>query len=291
MKHFCINLLLLALASITCVSCGGGSSISDYSVLPVKVGEKWGYVTTSGEYVVNPSLNDADYFSDGLARVKQSGKVGFINQKGKFVIPCQYIDGTAFSDGKAFVTIPERCPVCIDKNGKELFQIDSVEYVYALSEGYATIVTSDYLYGFINSKGEKVIKPQYAAARGFSEGLAAVKSVDKWGFINVKGDYVIEPQYSEVGDFKEGLAFVLSNGQYGYIDKKGKLVINPQFDKAKDFSEGLACVSTGESYGFINNKGSYAINPQFDAAESFSEGLALFHQGSWGYVNPKGKSL
>lgn len=280
----------LITAAIIALSCGSGNSGRlDYSIIPVKIGEKWGYVTTNGEYVVNPSLNEADYFSDGLARVSQQGKVGYINQRGKFVIPCEYLGGTEFNEGKAFVIIPEMYPTCINKSGKKLFQVDSVEYVHAFSDGFAMIVTSAYLYGFINDKGEKVIKPQYANARDFSEGLAAVKDVDKWGFINGKGDVVIEPQYSFVGDFKEGLAFVLVNGQYGYIDKKGKMVINPQFDRAANFSEGLACVETGGNYGFINNKGSYAINPQFEEAESFSGGLALFKQGSYGYIDTKGK--
>lgn len=289
MCTFNYKILFLIAATFITFSCGSNSGGSDYSVLPVRIGEKWGYVTTKGEYVVNPSLNEADYFSDGLARVKQQGKVGYINQKGKYVIPCEYIGGTQFNDGKAFVTFQEMYPTCINKKGKKLFQVDSVEYVRAFSDGFAMIVTSTYLYGFINDKGKKVIKPQYAEAHDFSEGLAAIKSVNKWGFINGKGDVVIEPQYSDVGDFKEGLAFVQVDGQYGYIDKKGKMVINPQFDGAANFSEGLACVKTGGSYGFINDKGSYAINPQFEEAESFRGGLALIKQGSCGYINTKGK--
>ncbi len=279
----------LSIATLVLLSCGSNNGGTDYSVYPVKIGGKWGYVSTKGEYIVNPSLNAADHFSDGLARVELQGKVGYINQKGKFVIPCEYLGGTSFKNGKAFVTSPEMYPACINKKGKKLFQVDSVEYVRTFSEGFAMIVTSARLYGFINEKGKKVVPPQYASAHEFSEGLAAVKSGDKWGFINSKGDIVIEPQYTAVGDFKEGLAFVQVNGQYGYIDRKGQMIINPQFDKAANFSEGLASVMTGGSYGFINKKGNYAINPQFGNAEPFSGGLALFQQGYYGFINSNGK--
>lgn len=289
MFTFTKKALYLSITTLILLSCGSNNGSTDYSVYPVQIGNKWGYVTTKGEYVVNPFLNNADCFSDGLARVEQQGKVGYINQKGTFVIPCEYLGGTSFKNGKAFVTSPEMYPTCINKKGKKLFQVDSVEYVRAFSDGFAMIITSTRLYGFINEKGKKVIKPKYASAHDFSEGLAAIKSGDKWGFINGRGDIVIEPQYTSVGDFKEGLAFVKVNGQYGYIDKKGKMIINPQFDNAANFSEGLASVKTGGSYGFINKNGNYVINPQFGNAEPFSGGLALCKQDRYGFINSNGK--
>lgn len=282
--------LFLSIATLVLVSCVGNNGNNNHSLYPVQIGGKWGYITTNGEYVVNPYFQEADYFSDGLARVKQNGKVGYINQKGEFVIPCEYLGGTSFKNEKAFVTSPEMYPTCIRKNGKILFQVDSVEYVHAFSDGLAKIITSTQLYGFINENGEKIIKPEYDSAHDFSEGLAAFKSVNKWGFINTNGNIVIEPQYTNVGDFKEGLAFVQVNGQYGYIDKKGEMIIKPQFDKADNFSEGLASVKTGGSYGFINRKGNYVINPQFAESEPFSGGLALFRQGRYyGFINSKGE--
>lgn len=275
------------------VSCGGGSNDSerDYSILPVRVGDKWGYITPKGEFVVNPTYSDADYFFEGLARVEQHGKIGYIDKKGKIVIPFEYVGGTNFSEGMAFVTRPTQCPICIDKKGKELFQLDSVEYVQSYSEGLAWVRRVDSKVGFINTEGLPVIPYSYTNASSFSEGLASVVVDNKCGFINKRGEIVIEPKYSITGDFHEGLAWVYYEGQYGYINKKGEIVITPQFEDAEDFSEGLACVSPDEeNYGYINTKGKYIVNPQYTTAGLFQNGLAPFRfHGDDGYLNKKGR--
>lgn len=54
----------------------------------------------------------------------------------------------------------------------------------------------------------EIISPIYDDARGFSEGLAAVKRGDKWGYINESGEVVIDFQYDRAHSFSEGKALV-----------------------------------------------------------------------------------
>ena len=54
--------------------------------------------------MVIPSVyDDARYFSEGVAHVKQNDKYGFINTEGKVVIPCIYDEVWGFSEGLAKV--------------------------------------------------------------------------------------------------------------------------------------------------------------------------------------------
>jgi uncharacterized lipoprotein YddW (UPF0748 family) len=53
-----------------------------------------------------------------------------------------------------------------------------------------------------------VIQPQFEQADEFSEGLARVKTGDKWGYIDTKGKFAIQPQLDEANSFSEGLALV-----------------------------------------------------------------------------------
>ena len=65
----------------------------DTSLIPVYDGKKWGYIDKKGQYVINPQFSDADWFSDGLARVEnKDGKYGFIDKKGTYKIPAKYVD-------------------------------------------------------------------------------------------------------------------------------------------------------------------------------------------------------
>jgi hypothetical protein len=47
---------------------------------------------------------------------------------------------------------------------------------------------------------------------------------EAWGYINRKGDFVIKPQFQKAEPFYHGLAQVFLNGQEGYIDKSGQFV-------------------------------------------------------------------
>ncbi len=81
-------------------------------------------------------------------------------------------------------------------------------------------------WGFIDTSGTFVINPLYAEAKGFSQGLAAVKLTEDsdWGFINTNGNWVVEPGFRRVGQFKNGLCQVTLGLAYNqYFDKKAYL--------------------------------------------------------------------
>lgn len=50
---------------------------------------------------------------------------------------------------------------------------------------------------------------------------------DKWGYVNSAGVFVIKPQFAEVMRFSEGLAAVKKDDNWGYIDMNGVFIINP----------------------------------------------------------------
>ena len=60
------------------------------------------------EYAIQPQFDDAESFSDGLARVKIGDKYGYINQEGQYVIKPKFDDIGSFSDGLARVKFGEK---------------------------------------------------------------------------------------------------------------------------------------------------------------------------------------
>lgn len=285
-------------AMMTCILIAFPSCTQESApeVFPVNVGERWGYINAKGEYIVNPSLDDAYPFSCGLAKIKRNGKVGYISPKGKEVIPSIYHDGTSFVEDKSFVVKVAEAPVCINKSGKKLFTVDEAEIIYAYSDGMARFKTNNQLFGFIDKKGTSIIEPKFSYVEDFHEGLAVYEQGKKYGYINKEGNTVIEARFDKASSFSESLAAVKVGNLYGYINEKGETVINPQFDQASGFSEGLAMVAVGDNCGFINKKGIYEINPQFEIAGNFSSGLAqCIYESStssteWmGYIDRTGK--
>jgi hypothetical protein len=251
-----------------------------------------GYIDETGELIIAPRFDEAYDFSEGLAYVEAEGQRAFINRYGKVLIrlgekTLPSLEGFAsgFHEGLAVVYEQGR------------FEAGGVHYLEV---------------GFIDRSGKLVFTGWYESAASFSEGLAAVVvgrgREARYGFVNKKGEMVIKPRFSpllqqhdqiqSLSRFSEGLASVKVGNLYGYIDKKGDFRIPPQFLSANDFSEGLACVRLNDKTGYIDKSGRWVIIP-WDApymGGRFKEGLApvSFSEGGgigWGYIDRTGKAI
>jgi len=148
--------------------------------------------------------------------------------------------------------------------------------------------------GFINAEGKVIIPPKFDvgwfAEEDFVEGLSPARSGHNWGFIDTKGNWVIKAKYKRVEPFAEGLAAVTGHSDFvvypegyifpvAYIDKNGATIID--FPKgvaeAYPFSEGMAAVMLFDGFGklgYIDRTGRLIIPYQFAVAGPFREGLA-----------------
>lgn len=105
--------------------------------------------------------------------------------------------------------------------------------------------------------------------------LRPIQQNGKWGYIDSTGKIIIKPQFYWAEEFSEGLAdFENEDGRHGYVDETGKIVIEPIFDRTSKFSEGLAAVAIDLQWGFIDRTGKWVIPQKFSYADSFNSGLA-----------------
>src|SRR6185369_4858024 len=107
-----------------------------------------------------------------------------------------------------------------DKDGKPVPQKDVALFPVQIAGKY----------GYIDKTGKMVIKPDFAGASRFSEGLAAVqpRQGSKVGFIDETGKPVIPLEFDLADPFSEGRAAIMINQLWGYIDKTGKIVVPPK---------------------------------------------------------------
>lgn len=229
----------------------------------------WGYIDTSGHYVITPRFYEAGEFTEGLAPVvvkidqyRNAMESVFIDTKGKAIL-------TGFSAGRPFY------------NGLAVVSVGA--------EPHPTgALGHDGQFGVIDKTGRFVVPPKFAELSDFSEGLAAARVVSggKVGYIDAHGNWVIAPQFNYARDFREGLAPVMpwSVHEWGFIDKKGRMVIPARFDDAEPFSDGRALITEGHESSlsdgppmrcyFIDRAGKRINAKCFRNATSYSEGLA-----------------
>jgi hypothetical protein len=163
-----------------------------------------------------------DNLACGLSKVKKEGKVGYVNKEGVEVIKPQYADGLTFHEGYAAVKEGDKW-LYLDSTGKAITAA-IFEDASCFTNGFA-VVSKNYLYGFINASGEIAIPCIFSNARSFSEGLApASNSKGFWGFIDVKGNWVIKPAYDFAYNFENAEARVMKGQKTVYIDKENKVL-------------------------------------------------------------------
>lgn len=152
-------------------------------------------------------------------------------------------------------------------------------------------------WGYMNTKGEYVIAPQYKDANYFHEGLALVKTMDgNVGYIDKNANFVIPPKYKDGTIFNEGAAIIVERGKKPLcIDPQGNALFSiPTAEEIYTFHEDLAAFKdTSGKYGFVNKSGAVVIPPKFeDIAVGFQDGLApVLFEGKWGFINKEGRMV
>jgi hypothetical protein len=195
---------------------------------------RYGFVDPSGKFAIQPSLQWAEDFSEGLASFGIQHKFGYVDAKGKTVISPRFESAANFSDGLAAVRL----------DGKE---------------------------GYIDKTGQWVIEPKFDFAGQFSEGLARVlvSIGTKAGYIDKTGKLVIELQNEYGWDFSEGLAPIYNDNDdngHRYIDRTGKTVL--RLAKARwGFSDGLTVVGEYPTQVYVDKHGKviapYEVGSEF----------------------------
>ncbi len=280
-----------------------------------------GFVNLKGEYVYPVKFyceNNVDSeFSGGCVVREQNGRWAVLDTLGhvaELPAECKYV--TDFVDGVALVWNEVRehnkakvTIYFVNDKGEKVFpnfeqSVVGPSYREFVKPGKLNEQRRAYydfnakLWGYMNDKGEVVIKPRFANALAFNEGMAAVLDANTklWGFINRQGEQVIPPTYKAFpGQFSEGFCPVLleDNRTTAYIDKTGKIV-NQNFVNGSGFCYGYAIVGKREGLGirYITVDKDFSERLTLDGVMAFptdSKNLTRGHQFSDGMTIIQGK--
>jgi len=242
--------------------------VFDGDLAPAKLsGEKYGYINSSGAFLINKDFEFAAQFSEDRAAVLKDGLWGYINRTGETAIGFNFSQAGRFSEGLAAVQTADGWEYIDESGATVLSPAFRIAYAGLFSENLAPVQTAEG-WGYMNEKGALTIPVQFDEAYPFSQGLARVRMGDYYGFISTDGELEIEAQFSSASDFKEDVAAVRFGNLWFYIAKKtGTIVFNmpEQVRYAEDFQNGIARVQIGTEdnarFGYINKDGEYVWFP------------------------------
>jgi hypothetical protein len=176
----------------------------------------WGFVDKSGQWVIQPqyAIIFTERFSDGYCMVLKGDTVQIIQPDGEIALNNYPVLNPQFF--KPFRVINDFIPVMgKSADGSLKWGIQSIDGKLVVG----------YKFDDISNLGFQ------------SSNLFLVSQHGKYGYINAKGEYVIKPQFSKALDFQGTLALAFSEDRAGFIDTKGNWVIQPQFDAAASFQD------------------------------------------------------
>ncbi|MBI5540524.1 MAG: WG repeat-containing protein [Bacteroidia bacterium] len=259
------------------------------------------FIRLNGEYIKPEpeefSLNNimgraVQGYAEGFVAVKNNNKWGYLNSQGKIAIPFKYDEASYFNNGYAIVKSGKSFLV-LDTTGTETkINIDEIKLCRPFIEGRAPIFLKTDKFGFINTKGNIVIEPEFAGVGYFYSGIAWARALNNnIGFIDTTGKWVIEPLFDIAMDFdtESGMAQVRKDGKWVFVNKTGQIFDFDMSERIIGYSEGLARGIKEGLTGFYNNEGKWIIQPKYENARDFKNGYAAVEfEGKWGFIDKKG---
>ncbi|PZX61077.1 WG repeat protein [Algoriphagus ratkowskyi] len=119
-------------------------------------------------------------------------------------------------------------------------------------------------FGFVNSAGTWIIKPQYAETTLFSEKIAAYRTSQNWGLISTSGEAIGTASWDEIKPFDKGIAIARSSGKFYLLNKAGSSINTEGFDNVFRTTDGYFMIEKSGKTGLLNSEGSEVIPAVFE---------------------------
>ena len=210
----------------------------------------------------------------GLAAVRSGPFWGLVNlADGKTILPAEHDSlrpwnslVEARKSARSALFAPDGSPVLPwSAEASELPDPDR-----AMPGGFGKIVCRGKA-GLVDSHGSIRLPCDFDDLGFCSEGLVPACRDRQWGFLNLGGNWAIPPQFAEARPFSGGMAAVRQNDRFGFIAPSGELLVHFLYADAGQAAGGLvpvADVVDGQRlWGLLRADGSFAIPAAYDAIE------------------------
>jgi len=257
----------------------------------VEKDDKFNYLNKKGKLISSTWFDDIDDFDENRAKVKIDKHYGFLNTDGDLIIKCKYKYASAFRYGIAIVKNDDDKYSLINTKGENIGAWH--DYIsYEASNLYS--IEQNSKNALMNKEGKLISSIELKYIGNFNKGVALAKKDDKYGYINRKGDFIIKPEYEYgSGSFSNGIAVIELNNYKGYILRSGKVIVQPQYKTAKPFySKSYAKVTDNNKANYIKRNGELVSNTWFDDIEYLEKNIfKIKENGKYKIIDAEGEDL
>jgi len=147
-------------------------------------------------------------------------------------------------------------------------------------------------YGYKDSQGKIVIKPQYVdASYSFDGNYAEVKGPNGYGIINRSNVKCVPLQYKYLDLLGTTAIAKNANGQYGLISVSGKILVPFTYKSMSKYGNYIEVRTSTDKEGLFDTNGNRILNDIYDDVSYCSISNDLIpckYNGKWGYMTTSG---
>ena len=223
----------------------------DYSLVPYRQGNLWGYANTDKSIVIRPAFDEAHWFVAGYAVVRKGARFGYINTSGKLVIPFKFYTAKSFrygyfdraekhtADGKLvqnqdtvlFAGASFKAngvESCIDTKGRRMSKCPAINENSVADNTQAVTIVAEKSYGLVNNANlyDKLVD-DYKLPGDNSTYYIGIKN-NLYGVINNTFDVVIPFEYTSLKVINiSGTSYLQGqkNGKFGIYKGNGSVYV------------------------------------------------------------------
>lgn len=164
-------------------------------LFPAKKAGKFGFINSSGEWVIPPSFEEVGTFAENLAPYKQGTKWGLINKTGDFKGIAEWKEIKKTSEGKTVVSSDEGFYL-LNENGEKL-NSSPFDQICRLKEGYF-LVEKNGKRGILNKDGEEIFHNEYSFLQAEENDFFLLSKDGKVGAFRASGDVIFPIDYQQI---------------------------------------------------------------------------------------------
>lgn len=276
-----LSFFVILFSVIIFASCNNEGCINEgKNLYRILVGDKYGYMDSQGNIVIEPQFDDAPLLFEQVYCMVSKDDKKFLIDKNNNVVKeldnsIEYIKPFSVGDDINFIVkkTGDKWYICDSLLKKKSDFYDELKYNTIGDELF--LVKKNNKWGYIDCDGNIVIDFIYDKAWVFSQdSIARVIRDNKHFYIDTKGNCVISVDSNMTG-FTKNRAAVIKDGEQCLIDRHGKVICKLEVDEIYSFgNDNLATVVKDGHTSKIDTLGNIVLESDYRYITKFFNGFA-----------------
>jgi len=137
--------------------------------------------------------------------------------------------------------------------------------------GFAKVKTN-IGYNFIDSTANFVFKNFYTNLGTYNRYIS-FENENGWGYLNLKGEVIVKPTYTKTNSFSKTGGIVEIDDNKGLVDEQGEIILPIYFEELKLLNDTLVIVKRNNQYGILSNFNDTIVSFDYNFIEPISNSI------------------